>query len=462
MTNVPEVAPPQRAGASMKDVAHRAGVSVATVSHVLNGTRPVAPGTQERVLAAIDELGYERNMLARGLKMKRTNTLGLLVSDIQNPFFTAVVRGVEDTALARGYHVFLCNTDEDPQREDDYVRELRKKQVDGLIVASSAPRLEPAHEIRHVDLPVVFLDREVAGVEGDTLRYRVSDTGIGIPVSKKKLIFEAFQQADGSNQRIYGGTGLGLSICQEITEMLGGKITLESEPSAGSTFTAYLPVDCTPFAKKKKTPEKRKSKSRQKFSEKEKIASAGENEIQEDSRKPDIPPALQGKPKKILLVDDSDIHVSALKELIENKEKTCYTAANARQAFEVLHKQEIDLLILDLGLPDTDGAEVIKHLRQQEKFKTLPILVYTGKSLNAGEEARLREDMVDAARGDDEDVPLEELRSQPLRHGVADADEHKRCEREAQNEAACDDRFHGTIPPRVRRTMDTTRRPVGM
>jgi LacI family transcriptional regulator len=154
----------------MKDVAHRARVSVATVSHVLNGTRPVAPSTQERVLAAIDELGYERNMLARGLKMKRTHTLGLLVSDIQNPFFTAVVRGVEDTALARGYHLFLCNTAEDPQREDDYVRELRKKQVDGLLVASSAPRLEPAHEIRHLDLPVVFLDREVTGVEGDTIR----------------------------------------------------------------------------------------------------------------------------------------------------------------------------------------------------------------------------------------------------------------------------------------------------
>ena len=155
---------------SMKDVARHAGVSVATVSHVLNDTRRVAPATHARVLAAIEQLGYESNMLARGLRTKRTMIIGLLVSDIQNPFFTSAVRGVEDAALPRGYHVVLCNTDEDLQREDEYLRELRKRQVDGLILASSAPRLQPVHQPWSFDRPVVFMDREVAGVQGGSIR----------------------------------------------------------------------------------------------------------------------------------------------------------------------------------------------------------------------------------------------------------------------------------------------------
>ena len=122
----------------MKDVAELAGVSASTVSHVLNGTRKVSEDTRERVRLAIEELGYEPNLLAKSLKVSRTFTIGLLISDIQNPFFTSVIRGAEDVALSRGYHLFLCNTDEDPNREDEYVRELSKKLVDGLIVASSA------------------------------------------------------------------------------------------------------------------------------------------------------------------------------------------------------------------------------------------------------------------------------------------------------------------------------------
>lgn len=156
--------------ASMKDVARRADVSITTVSHVLNGTRKVADPTQTRVLAAIEELGYRHNLVARSLKTQRTFTIGLLLSDIQNPFFTAVVRGVEDLALARGYHLFLCNTDEDPEREDDYLRELGKKQVDGLIVASAAPREDPAEQLQSQSVPLLLMDREVRGVRADTIR----------------------------------------------------------------------------------------------------------------------------------------------------------------------------------------------------------------------------------------------------------------------------------------------------
>ena len=153
----------------MKDVAELAGVSASTVSHVLNGTRKVSEDTRERVRLAIEQLGYEPNLLAKSLKVSRTFTIGLLISDIQNPFFTSVIRGAEDVALSRGYHLFLCNTDEDPNREDEYVRELSKKRVDGLIVASSASRRNHALQLRLEDVPFVFMDREVEGIEADTV-----------------------------------------------------------------------------------------------------------------------------------------------------------------------------------------------------------------------------------------------------------------------------------------------------
>jgi len=154
----------------MKDVAERAGVSASTVSHVMNGTRKVSEGAREGVLSAIEELEYRPNLLAKGLKTRRTFTVGLLISDIQNPFFTSVVRGVEDVALSRGYHLFLCNTDEDPSREDEYITELANKGVDGLIVASSAPRHNHASRLRAGNAPFVFMDREVEGVEADAIR----------------------------------------------------------------------------------------------------------------------------------------------------------------------------------------------------------------------------------------------------------------------------------------------------
>jgi LacI family transcriptional regulator len=154
---------------TMKDVAQRARVSVSTVSHVLNGTRKVSEGTRGDVLAAVEELSYRPNLLAKGLKTRRTYTIGLLISDIQNSFFTSVVRGVEDEALSRGYHLFLCNTDEDPEREDEYITELAKKRVDGLMVAPSARRGDHVGRLRDEGVPFVFVDRDVEGVDADVV-----------------------------------------------------------------------------------------------------------------------------------------------------------------------------------------------------------------------------------------------------------------------------------------------------
>ena len=163
----------------MKDVAELAEVSVSTVSHVLNGTRKVSEETRGGVLAAVEELGYRPNLLAKGLKTRRTFTIGLLISDIQNAFFTSLVRGVEDEALSRGYHLFLCNTDEDPGREDEYVTELAKKRVDGLMVAPSARREDYVRRLRAEGVPFVFVDREVEGVEADVVSVD-NKTGMGL------------------------------------------------------------------------------------------------------------------------------------------------------------------------------------------------------------------------------------------------------------------------------------------
>ena len=145
-----------------RDVARRAGVSTSTVSHVVNATRPVSPELRDRVLEAMRELGYEPNAVARSLKIKRSHTVGLIISDIANPFFTAVVRGVEDVAQARGYMLIVGNSDEDPGKEEAYLRLLAARRVDGLILAPSGEPHPYLDRLVREGFPLVFLDRDVA------------------------------------------------------------------------------------------------------------------------------------------------------------------------------------------------------------------------------------------------------------------------------------------------------------
>jgi LacI family transcriptional regulator len=125
---------------TMADVAREAGVSSMTVSRVINNKGDVSSSTRQRVLELIDRLGYRPSGIARGLATRRTGTLGLVVPDVANPFFSDVARGVEHVAYAEGYNVFLCNTEEDPERELAVLKSLEEKRVDGLILCSS--RLE--------------------------------------------------------------------------------------------------------------------------------------------------------------------------------------------------------------------------------------------------------------------------------------------------------------------------------
>ncbi|MBX9393370.1 LacI family transcriptional regulator [Streptomyces sp. TRM72054] len=157
--------------ATMADVARSAGVSVATVSHVLNGTRPVLPQTRQAVLDAIDHLGYTPNTLARSLVTARTRSIGLAVSAISNPYFTEILQGVEATALEQGYSLLIADPHDDPEHERKVVQLLHERRVDGLIVApSSYPRELLSYLHRH-QVPTVLLDRVVDDPASGTPRF---------------------------------------------------------------------------------------------------------------------------------------------------------------------------------------------------------------------------------------------------------------------------------------------------
>lgn len=143
------------------DVARAAGVHPSTVSRVLNG-RPdlsLRTETRDRVVAAAKRLGYRPSALARSLRLQRTLTLGMLVPDIANPFFPPIIKGAESAASERGYNVILCNTEDSSEREATYLRVLRERQVDGLLIASSFMADSTIAQLRRDRFPFVLLNR---------------------------------------------------------------------------------------------------------------------------------------------------------------------------------------------------------------------------------------------------------------------------------------------------------------
>jgi LacI family transcriptional regulator len=154
----------------MTDVARLARTSVATVSAIVNGSARVSPELSARVRAAIAEVGYRPDGIARSLKKGSTQTIGLLVTDITNPFFTAVVHSVEDAAQARGYSVFLCNSDESLAEERTYLDLLLTRRVDGLILVPTGKAADyVGFGEGGLRAPVVFIDRVIPGVPVDTV-----------------------------------------------------------------------------------------------------------------------------------------------------------------------------------------------------------------------------------------------------------------------------------------------------
>ena len=155
---------------TIQDVAGRAGVSPITVSRVINRSGYVKSETRQRVEAAIAELQYVPNRLARSLRLKQTNTLALVLTDITNPFWTAVARGVEDAARDAGFSVVLCNTDESLARQRQALDTLIQKQVDGVLLVPARSDDESVDWIQRQGTPVVVLDRRVPRQRVDVVR----------------------------------------------------------------------------------------------------------------------------------------------------------------------------------------------------------------------------------------------------------------------------------------------------
>jgi DNA-binding LacI/PurR family transcriptional regulator len=151
---------------TIKDVAREAGVSISTVSHALSGKRPISAATTERVLKAVDRLGYRPNRNAQSLVSRQTRVLGLVVADISNPFYPIAARGVEDVAHAHDFNVMICSTDGDERRERSYIDILEARQIDGIIyMAGLATNHRLEELVRSGRVPVVVADERLPGLD---------------------------------------------------------------------------------------------------------------------------------------------------------------------------------------------------------------------------------------------------------------------------------------------------------
>ena len=155
--------------ASIADVARRARVSPAKVSRVVNGTKRVAPEVEARVREAIAELRYEPFGPARALRQQRVRVCAVIIADIENPFFTSVVRGIEDVAYAEGYRLVLCNSDEDVTKEREYLDIALRERMAGVVIAAASTSESKMDRVREAGTPVVAIDREVETADIDAV-----------------------------------------------------------------------------------------------------------------------------------------------------------------------------------------------------------------------------------------------------------------------------------------------------
>jgi CheY-like chemotaxis protein len=203
------------------------------------------------------------------------------------------------------------------------------------------------------------------------LAFAVQDTGIGIPMEKQALIFEAFQQADGTTSRRYGGTGLGLTISREIARLLGGSLSVESTPGAGSTFTLRVPLRYA-------GPEASRDPDLT-------LAS-----VEGAEAYPALPTGLDLTGRTVLLADDDVRNLFAINSVLESAHMKVIHAHDGREALRVLEDSpRVDLVLMDTMMPGLDGLSAIRAIRAQPRWRGLPIVSLTAKAMKGDRESAL-------------------------------------------------------------------------
>ena len=218
-------------------------------------------------------------------------------------------------------------------------------------------------EVEHIETP-----EDEPGKS--TLFFRVSDTGIGIEAEAQDRLFKPFTQADSSITRRYGGTGLGLVLCRKLVELMGGRIWCQSEPGRGSVFMFTARLERDESAEPKAAPKRK--------------ATAGQAELAEK---------LRGM--RILLAEDNDLNQLVIKELLKKVGLVPRVAGNGREAVEQLEREEFDLVLMDVQMPEMDGITAARKIRDQARFQNLPIIAMTAHAMSGDREKSLAAGMND-------------------------------------------------------------------
>jgi LacI family transcriptional regulator len=241
---------------TIRDVAKLAGVAPITVSRVVNDSGYVSQATRTKVEAAVEELGYVPNMLGPSLRFKQTMTLAMIVTDIANPFWTTVTRGVEDVAQANGYSTILCNTDESEEKQEQYLQMLLRRRIDGILLVPASSSAAPIELIQKQGIPVVVVDRTIPAVDVDTVR---ADSEKGAYQLAKYLISLGHRQITLLNgpQTVSTAQDRVAGFCRALnenelqvcdTQVLWGSFTQESGYEMATTALTLSPRPTALFA----------------------------------------------------------------------------------------------------------------------------------------------------------------------------------------------------------------------
>ncbi|HEX6969045.1 MAG TPA: ATP-binding protein, partial [Micromonosporaceae bacterium] len=258
----------------------------------------------------------------------------------------------------------------DAQRLQQILRNLLSNAIKFTDQGSVALRIEPASADMLFDVPSLAAARQVVA-------FRVTDTGIGIPDDKLSLIFEAFQQADGTTSRRYGGTGLGLSISRNLAHLLGGTITVSSTPGSGSTFTLFLPDALMPDSVVSTPPADSSTDTPPLLAP-------------DPAEHPSAPAAADLAGAHVLIVDDDVRNVFALTSALELHGMTVYYADNGADGIRMLAEHpEVNIVLMDAMMPDQDGYETTRAIRRNQRFADLPVVFLTAKAMPGDRESAL-------------------------------------------------------------------------